>query len=454
MMAQLLLIICGCLGSGETEQSASDVQVVEVDLQNSSSSTASGSAPAKRSVATSPIRHTPVRDLDEVSVEIEVKPLLPYDAYKSLPDVIWLAIMKLFTPLDLLNLAGADQYFKYGVGPDWRLPAPEQYKTPPSIRAHTAMLQVKGPKDDLIAQLASMDPFCVAMHADPTAITGTFSSEVKKVTTFMPRLKKLWLGLGSNISELSVLAEILVPNLAIYISLVKQKDSLNPTALFKLFLETLGNMIGQWERGEREIGLIFINSHRNDGECEDWSSTPLDPSKLAEVLCKGKSDARQIDVFVDKDADPLPSATPYAYFVIRRHESSSHGLVVACLDAKIVLASCDYNFRRTRSWRQRNAYVAKCCEAENSIRRAYDGNRTDYGRCKERLRVSRRCAAEAEKHWLQTMPDNTIPTRELTIDRLLEGWYPLDHWQMFSKTPDFSGARDPILMTYLHMPMP
>ncbi|CAJ0564096.1 unnamed protein product, partial [Mesorhabditis spiculigera] len=103
----------------------------------------------------------------------------------------------------------------------------------------------------------------------------------------------------------------------------------------RTLIPAINTIIEQWERREREIDAVVLeNSSPPDREltynlkhgfCDEFAA-------LYEELCQSRADARKVVV------DPGRRQ----YLVIRRGHGSDEGLVVACINAKIVLATCDY----------------------------------------------------------------------------------------------------------------
>ncbi|CAJ0564098.1 unnamed protein product, partial [Mesorhabditis spiculigera] len=190
--------------------------------------------------------------------------LLCFAEFSQLPHDLWLMVMNLLSPLDRLNLARSHKFFKYvftifkaekhridycaafrfrsfratlklllnnayfdqfGYGAGWGLPAPEEYKTAPHVRAHTAMLPIKGPKQDLCRQIALLDPCRVAVYADPNGQPGEFGAVLRDV--FGLNRQSLWVHFGRQIDEMSILLEAKSPSIRAYMSLYTIPEARN-----------------------------------------------------------------------------------------------------------------------------------------------------------------------------------------------------------------------------------
>ncbi|CAJ0573364.1 unnamed protein product, partial [Mesorhabditis spiculigera] len=336
------------------------------------------------------------------------------------------------------------------------LPAFDQYKSPPYIRVDTALLQIKGPKDALIKQLASMDPSCVAMHADPIAVTGTFGSEVFQVIADMPHLKKMWLGFGSNVSELSILPDVRIADMDVYVSLVCHKRWRCPDwktiQQFDIVMPSiLSKIIKQWKRGERDMEHISVNFYDHSRGCKlEWRT--IDPclQALAEKACRGHGAERY-----------RMQRSQFGY-LIRKNPTSNDALLVAMLPTKILLITCNYAIRRERDCAIRYAYIQAATDAEEAIRSAFGGqemmkeelrsDETKNGHAERKknadpLAARRRCEALL-KDWAATPLHDTLPAKELAIDRAMHGFAGNGRCRMFRDDLDYECVDDRVLNAY------
>ncbi|CAJ0573393.1 unnamed protein product, partial [Mesorhabditis spiculigera] len=112
----------------------------------------------------------------------------------------------------------------------------------------------------------------------------------------------------------------------------------------------------QWERGQRQIDHIVLHSHSVSGDnMVDWDKLTTKVAELAGNLARGKADA------VVLGDDPKS-------WLIRRRRWSNEGLLIAVRPKLIVLATCDYRFRRTSTTSDWDAYHDAVVLADGPLR--------------------------------------------------------------------------------------
>ncbi|CAJ0564408.1 unnamed protein product, partial [Mesorhabditis spiculigera] len=114
---------------------------------------------------------------------------------------------------DLYTLINNATFDEYGFGPGWKLPAPEEYTEVPKFRTHMALLDINGPKENICKEIAPFGPSSIAVHVDPRGTPGELRTVVLNVTTAFPDLKFLWVHVGREIGELSMLLEAKAPSI-------------------------------------------------------------------------------------------------------------------------------------------------------------------------------------------------------------------------------------------------
>ncbi|CAJ0567195.1 unnamed protein product, partial [Mesorhabditis spiculigera] len=177
---------------------------------------------------------------------------------------------------------------------------------------------------------------------------------------------------------------------------------------------TLATLILQWERGQRQIDHIVLHSHSVSGDnMVDWDKLTTKVAELAGNLARGKADA------VVLGDDPKS-------WLIRRRRWSNEGLLIAVRPKLIVLATCDYRFRRTSTTSDWDAYHDAVVLADGPLRPRrfetyYDnGNNLRVATIGEMERLSHKRVFEAGvKQFIDESPFCSIPKRELAIHHFL-----------------------------------
>ncbi|CAJ0566942.1 unnamed protein product, partial [Mesorhabditis spiculigera] len=266
-------------------------------------------------------------------------------------------------------------------------------------------------------------------------------------------MKTLWIHFGRNITDTTSLVDVKAPNIVAYMSLMKDVTEENRTSKVpdaelleqfdKTVVPTLRTIMEQWERGEREIGYILLHSRRPAGDESlyewerflDWHH--LDPEffNLPRKLGVGRIDPYHIG---------LNSC------LIRRERFNNSALMIAIRGPTLLLASCSHI-------RRRNCYldeiyddddVAK--EAAKKMKQANAEEKDANGKVvadTDLLGLRRRQQIVVD-NWAKMKPYNTIPTRELAIQRfIINRGYSTEAWP-FRSQRYCTQEEDPILTAY------
>ncbi|CAJ0564097.1 unnamed protein product, partial [Mesorhabditis spiculigera] len=346
-----------------------------------------------------------------------------------------------------LEILLSNAYFdQFGYGPGWGLPYPEQYKSVPHVRAHTALLPIKGPTDELCRQIGLLEPCRVAVYADPKGQPGDFCAALRDAIGM--NRPSLWAYFGREIDEMAILIEAKSPSIRAYMSLYMHVPrpnmdlynirpasltlEMNPALVVQFhrtLIPAINTIIEQWERREREIDAVVL---QNFTPSNQWPVTNLkhecreEFAALYEELCHGMNDVHKIVV------DPERRK----YFVIRRGPESDEGLVVACINAKIVLATCDYTFARNRIPGDAKDYLQALDAVKKKMKKLHAA--------KLKPLAHKRIYEATMQEWANKQPYNRIPAREKAIDRMLEG----RSWGRGNLPEEFDEKDDPIMKAY------
>ncbi|CAJ0570868.1 unnamed protein product, partial [Mesorhabditis spiculigera] len=270
-------------------------------------------------------------------------------------------------------------------------------------------------------QVASFNPSAVAVHANPLAGPLELRAVVHQLITGFPGLKLLWLHVGHQLAELSVLAEVKTPSIVACCwmsqkkverphTMTYERSAVLAKQLEQILEPALATLILQWERDEREIDYIVLYSHCVSGaDLVKWDKLTPKVALLAGNLADGKSDAIQMH------------GDPRTYLIRRRH-GSNEGLLIAVRKNLVFLTTCDYNFRR-------HVTLTECIKYANAVMHAqgqvgpsppmrYDQNGKRLVpppyTVIERLSHKRRFDARAEQFWNDPAYSAT-PKRELAL---------------------------------------
>ncbi|CAJ0558149.1 unnamed protein product, partial [Mesorhabditis spiculigera] len=355
--------------------------------------------------------------------------------------------------LILFNNATFDQV---AIGPKWDLPDLEKYNNRPSIRAHAVMLTC--PTEEHYAQMLKFEPQCVALDVSNKPKVGALRSAVKTVMTMLPDLPKLWLVVGREVAEVTLLCDVPSPTIVAYFDVVGDyRRSRGDAPLVKKFERTLkptlNTLIKQWQRRERDIDHIALISLRSsESEPVDWAEWKRVYPGICELpgeLCKGKTDPYCIDWANEADE----------FWLIRRGPASHEGLLIGVKGPSFLLISCDYNFRRTRTKEASGKFFEASQQAQKNIKDAFVGDDPEVesnwrSRLPRRIITDRLAAVEraelAFKEWTKMEPHNSVPIRERAIDRLLfNSVYRHSCETSFTPTFEFDPPKDTLLGRYI-----
>ncbi|CAJ0575180.1 unnamed protein product, partial [Mesorhabditis spiculigera] len=331
---------------------------------------------------------------------------------------------------DLYTLINNATFDEYGFGPGWKLPAPEEYPEVPKFRTHMALLDINGPKENICKEIAPFDPSSIAVHVDPRGTPGELRTVVLNVTTAFPDLKFLWVHVGREIGELSMLLEVKAPSIVALCWVNEKKvddDGMRnwflpdvpipalAAELVSTLEPTLSTLIQQWERGEREIGYITIYSHNVKGYgMVDWDKMTPEVAKLPGKLAEGKTDTHNL-------------FNNPRLCLIRRFKGSNEGLLIAVTKGILLLSTCDYSFRRDATGHDCLRYLsgANCAQMESlPPRRKYYRDEKLKLHVQSPLSEMERLAHKRHfdacvREFHDQMPYRSIPKHELALHYFL-----------------------------------
>ncbi|CAJ0574736.1 unnamed protein product, partial [Mesorhabditis spiculigera] len=309
--------------------------------------------------------------------------------------------------LILFNNATFDQV---AIGPKWELPDLEKYNIRPSIRAHAVMLTC--PTEEHYAQMLKFEPQCVALDVSNKPKVGALRSAVKTVMTMLPDLPKLWVVVGREVAEVTLLCDVPSPTIVAYFDVVGDYRRIRGDApLVKKFERTLKPTLNTLIKG------------KTDPYCIDWANEA------------------------------------HEFWLIRRGPASHEGLLIGVKGPSFLLISCDYNFRRTRTKEASGKFFEASQQAQKNIKDAFVGDDPEVesnwrSRLPRRIITDRLAAVEraelAFKEWTKMEPHNSVPIRERAIDRLLfNSVYRHSCETSFTPTFEFDPPKDTLLGRYI-----
>ncbi|CAJ0575161.1 unnamed protein product, partial [Mesorhabditis spiculigera] len=349
---------------------------------------------------------------------------------------------------DLYILLNNATFEQFGFGSGWLVPDAEKYEKAPYIRTHNALLAIKGPKAELCRQIAGTKPYCVAVHSNPGEAGGELRSTINDVVMLMPDLKKLWAHFGREICESDCLVDVKMPTIVVYMALMKTvpTESLSykkyePDAgLLVQFnhtlVPTLQTIITQWEKREREIDYVVVNTQQPAfGRRCHWRDLDKGFADLPVQLCEGRHDVHHL--YGD---DRL--------CMIRREPFSDEGLFITISGDSILLFTCGYNTRRHRSWQQCCDFIRAADEASLRMGKAMKPG-ADNG-IVAAPEVMKYRGETVVQEWVNSEKYNELSTREGLADYMVYGWYPYYyHIIGWPYPPHEVGFRpDPIMCAY------
>ncbi|CAJ0563119.1 unnamed protein product, partial [Mesorhabditis spiculigera] len=385
-----------------------------------------------------------------------------YSYIKDLREIEWYDERR-FTPVrpqdERKETAASDLYIlfhnatfdQFGVGTDWHVPGSNHYRIIPSIRAATALMPIRGLEERDFRQMVELQPQCVAVHGDHAEGSAQLGSIVQRVVALIPGLQKFWIYIGHHASEMDSLLAVKAPTITAYCETFiydKRKYAYVPgVGLAEMLREqlwtTLNALIAQWARGERDIDTISFILRCPTGRYTSWdrevdAGIPYWPDYISyRYVGRYRVDwARQTSGF----------------WLIRRAPMSANGLLIGVKGSAVMLISCDYNFRRARTQDECVEFITDCDAAKQQIEVAFGSDDPlEVDQWPERTRrviTDRRAAMEraenALKEWTMKVPHNSVPIRELAVDRLL--WRPVD--APFQSSLEFEPPEDRILHAY------
>ncbi|CAJ0564094.1 unnamed protein product, partial [Mesorhabditis spiculigera] len=241
----------------------------------------------------------------------------------------------------------------------------------------------------------------------------------------------LWAHFGREIDEMAILIEAKSPSIRAYMSLYMHVPrpymtlytipearlpltlEMNPALLVQFhrtLIPAINTIIEQWERREREIDAVVLQHFTppNQWPVNNFKHESREEfAALYEELCQGRTDAHKIVV------DPEP-----------------------CINAKIVLATCDYTFGRNRIPGDAKDYLQALDAVKKKMKKLHAA--------KLKPLADKRIYEATMQEWANTQPYNRIPTREKAIDRMLDG----RSWGRGNLPEDFDEKDDPIMKAY------
>ncbi|CAJ0572905.1 unnamed protein product, partial [Mesorhabditis spiculigera] len=351
--------------------------------------------------------------------------LITFEQFAEMPQDVWLLLMEHFSPIDMLNLAYADDFFKGLITASPKRWASFVEHTSSGYGELDAKYRPESCTEMVFCRTYALSRSQKRWEAERKYLLAygneyTYPREVFGDPPFEDGLcRHVPPDVGTKYSSYKYVLDT---------KLLKD--------FHRIVVPALNTLIDQWERREREIDYITFNAQespqpgRHYRMWNNFRELHPDILLLPKELCEKRTDPIRL-----YDLDRLA--------LIRRGPESHEGLLIGVYGASIVLLACDYNFRRQRTCDELNKFLRDAYDFSRQMPRTRASNRAAAGNNPRELKYQ--CETLVKK-WTKMEPYNTMHDREMIVDQAAANWQ-YNVWP-FPATEIGVSNEDPILHAY------